>query len=266
MSDKSIVLAFTIPLSILVTVASLGGLLSPTLYTQETMDWMAQATAQDAVDLFLVVPILSVASLFVSRRERMAEPIWGGSLLYLAYTFLIYCFSIHFNSFFLVYIGTLGLSIYGLIYFMIRQHRQPAVKGLVDRRPAQFIGIYFLVIAILFFGLWLAEVIPATLGGFTPASVKNAGLVTNPVQVIDLSFFLPGIFIMGVLLLRSHRWALILAPVLLVFFVLMDITIVVIMIVQSMRLGTTNPVAMAMMSALTLLSGSCLLWMMRKSY
>jgi len=263
---RNLVLILTLPLAALVAVASLGGLLSPNVYAQESSDWTAQAVAQDAVDLFLVVPILTIASLFVFRQERLAEPVWGGSLLYLIYTFIIYGFSVHFNVLFLVYIAVLGLSAYGFIYFMILQHHQPAIKGLIDQRPAKVIGIYFLVIAVLFYGLWLAEIIPANVGGYTPATVETAGLFTNPVQVIDLAFFLPGIFIIGILLLRQHRLGMILTPVLLVFFVLMDITITVILVVQYTRLGTINPVVMIIMSTLAVVSGTMLTWLLKKSY
>ncbi len=264
--QKKLVLLLSLPLSALVTIASLAGLLSPTLYGQETLDWMAQATAQDAVDLFLLVPILTITALFVYRQERLAEPIWGGALLYLVYTFLIYSFSVHFNALFLVYVTALGLAVYVFIYFMKLQHSQPTIKGLTDQRPARIIASYFLVIALLFYVLWLSEVVPATLHGYTPATIVSAGLLTNPVHVIDLSIFLPGIFITGLLLFKHHPLSLILAPVLLAFFVLMDITIAVIMIVQYTRLGTYNPVVMVIMPILALVSGILLSWMLRKSY
>lgn len=263
---RNLVLLLSLPLAVLVAVASLAGLLAPTLYAQETPDWMAQAAAQDAVDLFLLVPILTISSLFVYRQERLAEPVWGGALLYLIYTFLIYGFSVHFNSLFLVYVTVLGLAVYGFIYFLILQHRQPTIKGLMDQKPARIIAIYFLSIAALFYLLWLSEVVPASLQGYTPATIASAGLLTNPVHVIDLSIFLPGIFITGILLLKRHSLSLILAPVLLVFFVLMDATIAVIMIVQFTRLGTANPVVMVIMPMLALISGVLLSWMLRKSY
>jgi hypothetical protein len=265
-TQKNLVLFLSMPLAVLVAVASMMGLLSPDIYVKETPDWVAQAVAQDAMDLFLVVPLMTIAALFVYRQERLAEPIWGGSLLYLIYTFIIYSFSVHFNVMFLVYVLALGLSAYSFLYFMILQRMQPTIKGMMDQRPARFIGIYFLVIAVLFYGLWLAEVVPAVIGGYTPATVTTAGLFTNPVQAVDLSFFLPGIFITGILLLRQHTLAMILAPVLLVFFVLMDITITVIMAVQYTRGSVVSPAVMIVMTILALVSAVCLSWLLRKSY
>lgn len=254
-------LLISLPLVLAVAQASLSGLLFPETYAQETTDWKMQAVAQDAVDLFLVLPLLTISSLFVFHNQRFAQPIWGGALLYLVYTFLIYGFNVHFNSMFLVYVAALGLSAYGFIAFM----RLPSANKTINTNgPRKVIGLYFIIIAAAFYLLWLADIIPSIRDGVTPASVLKAGLVTNPVHVIDLSFFLPGIFIIGVMFLQHHPIALKLAPVLLVFFVLMDITIAVIALVQ----GSNAPLGYILagsMSILTLASGLLLSWLMNSS-
>jgi hypothetical protein len=265
-AHKTSILAFSIPLIALVGISSIAGLLLPALYEKETADWISQSTTQDAVDLFLLLPILTISSLFAYRQERLAEPIWGGSLLFLIYTFVIYCFNIHFNSLFLVYVAILGLSTYGFLYFLNRQFHQPTVKGLTSEMPVKVIGNYFLVIALLFYGLWLMEVLPASVQGYSPRALIEAGLFTNPVHVIDLSFFLPAIFITGIFLLRRKSVGFIIAPVLLVFFVLIDITIAVIMTVQSTTSGQNNSAAIGVMALLAVVSGGFLTWFLRKSY
>lgn len=242
--------------------ASLAGLLYPETYAAETSDWTAQAAAQDAVDLFLVLPLLTISTLFVFHGQRLAQPVWGGSLLYLVYTFIVYGFDVHFNSMFLIYIAALGLSAYGFIAFM----RLPsAVKTIHSTGPTKVIGWYFIAVALIFYLLWLSEIIPFIRDGVTPAAILKAGLPTNPVHVIDLSFFLPGVFIVGVMMLRHQPIALKLAPALLVFFVLMDITIAVIILVQ----GNNEPASFVIpgiMAILSLGSGLLLSWLMNRSY
>ena len=49
--------------------------------------------------------------------------------------------------------------------------------------------------------------------------------MTNPVHVIDLAIFLPGLFLTGLMLLKDKRLAFSTAPLLLVFCTLMNITI-----------------------------------------
>jgi len=71
-----------------------------------------------------------------------------------------------------------------------------------------------------------------------PKVLIETGLPTNPVHVLDLSVILPGIFISGLLVLRKKPLGYILTPVMLVFFILMNITIgVLVIMMQQQRLG-----------------------------
>jgi hypothetical protein len=118
---------------------------------------------------------------------------------------------------------------------------------------------------VLFFLLWLADIIPAILQSTTPPSLVTAGLVTNPVHVLDLAIFLPGVFIVGLLLRRQHPLGLLLAPVLLVFFVLMDITIAVIFVAQQSIGAPVNIPGMVLMSLMALLSLTGLAWFLKST-
>ena len=263
-SRPKVVLAFTLPLAGLLVLSSLAGLLRPELYGKETADWLAQTTAQDMIDLLLVVPVVTMAGLYLYRGERLAAPVWGGALLYLVYTFLIYCFSVHFNRLFLAYTTILGLSAYGLIYYCRFEERNP-VLGFVPENVRRYVGAYFIVIAVLFSFLWLADVVPAVWTDQVPAAILTAGLVTNPVQVIDLSFLRPGVLIVGVLLRRNHHLGLLLAPALLIFFILMDITIAVIFLAQRAAGTAVGLIGPLVMLALAVLTGAAYLWLVRRS-
>ena len=100
-----------------------------------------------------------------------------------------------------------------------------STRNVETSRLTKTIGIYFLVVAMLFYFLWLTEVIPAMLQDTIPKSLTDVGLPTNGVHVIDLAIILPAIFLTGVLLLKRKPLASALAPAVLTFFVLMDITI-----------------------------------------
>ncbi|MBL7851473.1 MAG: hypothetical protein JNN04_11270 [Cyclobacteriaceae bacterium] len=262
-TTRNYTLWFTVPLALLLALVSLAGLLRPEIYRAETADWTVQATAQDAIDFFLILPVLAVSGLYMHRGERRAEPIWGGTVLYLIYTFIIYGFSVHFNSLFLAYVAILGLSAYAFLYSVRRQLRQPAFQALSSVRPAKAVGIYFLAVAVLFSLLWLADIVPALVQGITPPSLVAAGLSTNPVHVLDLSVVLPGVFIVGLLLIRQHPLGLLFAPVLLVFFVLMDITITVILAAQPSADGSSPVPVMVVMTGMALLSLAALGWLIK---
>lgn len=253
-------LYFSLPLAALVTVASCAGLWTPNFYSQETPNWQIQSLGQDAVDLFLLVPCLLITSLLAYRKSNSAKLLWGGIVLYLVYTFLIYCFDVHFNGMFLVYCFALGLSVFASLYFLHEQVKNSAKHTFTSNASVKTIGIYFIFVAVVFYFLWLSEIIPAILHHVTPKSLSEVGLPTNAVHVIDLSVFLPAIFIVGISLLRKKTGMIFLVPVLLTFFVVMDITIGTLVVVMKMK-NLTGDLSVAMiMAVFTLVSLFLLIW------
>jgi hypothetical protein len=153
-------------------------------------------------------------------------------MLFAAYSFLIYAFAIHFNAWFLLYCAALGLSVYGLAGTLALIAGRPA--PMPDSLAARVTGCFLLATAVLFALIWLADIVPAMIEGVTPAAVTEAGLMTNPVHVIDLSIYLPGQALVGLGLLAGrpagHRFA----PVVLAFGVLMAANLAAIMLVTSL--------------------------------
>jgi hypothetical protein len=206
------------------------------------------------VNLFLIAPVLLVAALYSFQGVKIAFLMWGGTVAYLVYTFLIYCFAVHFNVLFLIYCLILGLSSFSLFWFFTTQLRTPVVTRLDSRPFLKFTGAYFIIISVTFYALWLLEVIPANLANGVPRSLTDTGLMTNPVHAIDLSVFLPLVFTSGVMAISARPLAAILIPVILIFFVLMDFTIATLTIVMIQNgLGGSIFIVLAM-GVLALLS------------
>lgn len=225
----------SLPLAVLVACAALGGLFVPSIYARETASWAAQGTGQDWVDLLLVAPALAVAGVHSLRGSLRARLVLGGALVYTAYSFVLYAFEVHFNSLFLVYCATLGLSFYGLLAqfpWLVGEDARSWYRGPV---PARLTGIFLLVIAVGFGLLWLGQVIPALLAGRDPAGLSDIRLPTNPVHVLDLSLLLPALAFTGVSLLRGGALGHALGPVMLGFDVFMPLAIAGMVIVMQAR-------------------------------
>ncbi len=251
--------------ALLVSLASVTGLTVPGFYQAETPNWQAQTYGQDWVDLFIVVPCLLISSWLAWRGSKAALYIWAGVLTYLLYSFLIYAVAIHFNRMFLVYCFVLGLSFYGLGWFLFQLVSNPPLPENFRNIPRKFTAVYFIALSVLFYFLWLSEIIPSVLSGKTPPSVTDTGLFTNVVHVIDLSVFLPAIFITGVLLWRRSAPGFALAQVLLSFFVLMDITIGVLDLIMKQR-GLTETMTMGwIMAGMALFSLVLLMLFVRRT-
>lgn len=242
-TERKYVLILSLPLFVLILTSSLVGLIFSKIYDHSTPNWLVQTIGQDAIDLFIVLPVLMTSALYSFKKNRIAWGVWGGTLAYLAYTFVIYSFAVIFNSLFLIYCMVLGLASYALAFFAYIQMQSIGS----DRRSDKVTGWYFVVVSVCFAILWLSEIVPATISGTLPASLIKAGLSVNPIHVLDLAFFLPMVFITGIAILRNRRWPHLVTPSLLVFFILMDITIGVLSLAMRKNdVGGSIQVAIAM--------------------
>lgn len=256
-SRDKIILALSLIIGILIAVTSFFGAFSGNFYFKETENWQAQSVGQDYINLFVVI-FLVVTALMVYNKNTYGILLWAGAILYLIYTYLIYCFDIHFNIFFVAYCMILGLCFYSLLYFFYSQIGIVTLE-IRNYKIVKVTAFYFLTISILFYCLWLMEIVPSIINNRTPDSLTEAGLVTNPVHVIDLSVVLPGIFITGLLLLKENKLGFLLAPIILTFFILMDITIGALTIVMAQRGIETNKAVTVIMAVLAMFSAVILI-------
>ena len=257
------ILFFSLPLAVFVIIVSYAGLFIPDTYAKETANWTAQAIGQDIIDLFLITPLLLITSWLAYKKNRVALFLWSGVLVYLIYTFVLFCFAIHFNYLFIVYCMTLGLSFYAFLYFLLSQIKEPVASWYNDRVPVKTVGIYLIILSGLFYLIWLSEIIPATINNITPATITETGLITNPVHALDLSVVLPGMMIVAILLIKRKPLGLLLAPAVLTFGILMDITIGSLMIVMNMRGIETDLSLTVIMGLLALFTLGLLIWFLK---
>lgn len=249
------ILAFSVPLVLLLIIASSIGLFTENFYSKETFNWQVQSAGQDMIDLFLITPSLLITALLVYRTNSFKTALlWAGTALYIAYTFIIFCFDVHFNSLFMLYCFILGLSLYAAAWFFYTMMKRNMTIETDHTLTGKATGIFFMVIAVAFYFLWLAEIVPSLASGATPASLVETGLVTNPVHVLDLAVFLPATFITGVLLLKKKQAGFLLAPLLLFFFILMDITIGWLTLLMNTKGLTENISVAIVMMALAAIS------------
>jgi hypothetical protein len=213
---------------LLVIVGTIG-IFTKDFYFRETFNWNVQAIAQDIVDLFIISPILIVSAVAASKNSKTALLVWGGTNLFLIYTFAIYCFAVHFNYLFIMYCALFGLSIYSFVYFVFINSVSIDNISLNEKFPIKTTSIFLIIISVLFYLLWLSEIIPATINNSAPKSLAETGILTNPVHVIDLAVCLPGMIITAVLLFKKKYIGIILAPAVLVFCGEMSLSIGILM-------------------------------------
>lgn len=248
----------SLALALLLAAMSLVAIVHPALYRHETPSYAAQALGQDWADLLVGAPWLVVAARTARRGSRRGQLLLGGGLAYALYEFLIYAFAVHFNGLFLVYCAGLGLSVLALVTMLAHLTREDVRSWFVTGAPLRGPAAFLFALGVMFAFAWLSEVVPALVRGTVPASILEAGLLTNPVHVIDLSLLLPAHFAAGVLAFRRHAAAYALAPVLLAFDVLMSLSIAAVALGMFM-LGLTTTLSITWVMLMLCLASASLL-------
>ena len=232
-TDYKIITILSVLLAIALAIVSFYGVFDASTYQRDAESIAVQGIGQDIVDLFLVVPVLIISLYFARKSAEKALMIHSGTVLYIVYSFVIYCFGVHFNNLFLWYCAVLGLSFYTFIVD-IRLLNSLEINP-QKNYPLKTMAFYFLIIALMFYGLWLKDVIPAIINNSLPVSVRDYNLLVNPVHVLDIALVLPGLVITAVLLLKKSKKGILFAPVFLVFIVLMAVALIAMVIMLKMK-------------------------------
>ena len=207
----------TLPIAFLIATATGSELFVDDLFRGDAPTFVAQAIGQDLVTLGVALPALVVCGILASRGSERARLVWLGVLVYLVYTYVIYAFQVHFNQLFLVYLASLGCSLYALIGGLATTDFEHVKARFTQRTPVRAASVFLFVVAVLFYFSWLGEVVPALIAGEVPKSVTDNGTPTNGVHVLDMAWILPAMGLMALWLWRRLAMGYALAGVLLTF-------------------------------------------------
>lgn len=196
-------------------VASLVGLLMPDFYARDPPLIQPQEVGQDLVTLLVGVPMLVVGALLAARGSLRGAIVTAGGFFYMVYAYLSYAVGTRFNALFLVYVLVFSASAYGLAIALVALMRDMPRVIAWDRFPRRSLAITFFVIAAVFAGMWLSDIVPAMLSGNPPRAAVQFETPTSVVHVLDLGVVLPLLTVTGLLLLRRHPFAIPLAGVVL---------------------------------------------------
>jgi hypothetical protein len=205
------------------------------IYAKLTPVFLPQALAQDIANLCLVSPAWLILVVLALRGSLRAYLLWLGVLIFTVYNYMIYSFSIPFGPLFLLWVAVLGLSIFALIGGVTAVNHNAVALRFANKNAIVVVAWVLMVTALVFVLLWLSEDVPALLTGLTPQSLTDMALPTNPVHVLDLAFFLPAVFLIGVLLLKRTPLGYTLALPFMVFLILTSVPILLTPVVQSIR-------------------------------
>jgi hypothetical protein len=248
--------------AVLAAVGSVIALSVKSIYVGLTPAFLAEALAQDVVNVAIVSPFWFVLVWLALRGSLRAYLLWLGVLTFTVYNYVIYAFAIPFGPLFLLWVAVLGLCLYALIGAITSFEYNAVQSFFTNRRAVTVVAFFLIITALLFSLLWLSEDVPALISGRTPQDLIERDLRTNPVHVLDFAFFLPAAIISAVFLLKRKPFGYVVAPAFMVFLILTGIPILVTPVIQAGRGQEPGWSVVVPIATLTVLSITLLWWLM----
>lgn len=205
----------TIIIAVLATIASAGGLFISGLYRDNPLITSAWH-GNDFVTLIIAVPLMVTSLIFTMRGSQKAQLVWIGTLGYMLYNYIFYLYGAAFNRFFLIYVLLFALSIYGLIFAMIKIDVNAINQKLHANMPVKWISGFMMFFAVLLGGLWIAISLSFVFNGQIPKPILQTDHPTGVVFATDLSLLVPALILGSTLLWKRHPWGYVLASIVLI--------------------------------------------------
>ena len=211
----------------------------------------AQGTS--LVILLVAVPALVVSMMLEARGSARAGIVWLGALGYILYNSILFSFDVAFNRLFPFHVAMLSLALWSLVVLLIQVDTNELRARFTPNRNLRLIAIYLVASAALFLVTWMRDFVPALIHNTSPGSLDKTLMLTNPIQVMDLSATLPLMFLAGIWLWRRQPWGYLLAGLLLVTLTIETLSIAVDQIFGHRHDSTQSLEAVPLMVGLTLI-------------
>ncbi|MEL6591640.1 MAG: hypothetical protein AAFQ68_16230 [Bacteroidota bacterium] len=207
----------TLSLLLLLAIVGYCGAFVNNTYRLDAATMIPIWQGKDMVHLLIMLPLMGFSLRQMHRQRSGWMLLFGGMIFTLLYHFFAYAFAVHFNDLFLLYCLILGLSFYLFVFFLRKVARIERERLFREDAPLRLIGGYLILVSLSLYVMALSEVIPALQNASPPDFLTENGLLTDPIQVLDLSIFLPSMLVAGILLIRQHTMGYLVSAVFLVF-------------------------------------------------
>jgi hypothetical protein len=227
-------------IALLASIASFAGLFMKGLYKDNDLVISAWQ-GKDIVTLFVVVPMMLVALFYLNRDSSKAKLFWMGSLWYMFYNYMFYMFGATFNTSFLLYVGLVILSIYTLIFALIRTDPKELSQRFRIKTPVKWISGFMLTFAVLLGGMWTILSLSFIFTGQVHQSIAQTGHQTAVVFAVDLTLLIPPLVLAGILLWKKNPWGFVLSTIVLIKATAYGLVLIIMSIVSYFKIGIIDP-------------------------
>lgn len=189
------------------------------LYRYDTLFFGAGYKGQDAVVLFLGVPLLIVAILLYQRGSLAGHLSLVGLLGYFIYIYASMAFGAAYNPLFLLYTVVLSISLFGFIVAFNSAVLKLSALDDLSSLPGRGLIIFMFISGAITLFVWGAPLIEALVTGSTPARMDS--YTTMVTYALDLAIITPATIICGFMILRGNALGFVVAMPLLTLIILL---------------------------------------------
>ena len=191
---------------------SAGGLLIPSLYRDNAFV-LSTWRGNDLVTLVVAVPLLVVSLVLAVRGSARAYLVWVGALDYMLYNFGFYLFGSAFNRFFLLYAALFAMSIWAIVFALIRIEVTALASRFSAGTPVRSIAGFMIFVGAGLSAVYIMQWLGFASSGNVPPIVQRTAHPTNVVFGLDLSLIVPVLVVGGIWLWQRKPWGYVLSAV-----------------------------------------------------
>lgn len=200
------------------------------LYRLDTLFTAAGYRGQDAVALFLGVPLLVVATLLYQRRSLVGHLMLTGLLGYFLYLYSSMALGATYNPIFVVYVAVFATSLFAFILSFNDVLLRLAALNISAAVPRIALGVFMFAAGAVTLFVWGGPIVTALMAGVPPDRLDS--YTTMVTYALDLAVITPATFISGYLVLRRNAVGVALAVPLLTLLVMLTPQIILSTIFQ----------------------------------
>lgn len=172
------------------------------IYRFDTIFFSAGFRGNDAVTVFLELPLLIIAILLYRRGSIRGGFLLAGSLAYVLYNSFSLGTSAAYNPLFLLYIATFTSSLFAFGVLWAQFDFSALQKHILSGMPGRGAAIYLFISGIMTALLWLSDILPSLVEGNPPPLLGP--YTTAITYFVDLGIIAPLCLLAGFWLLRRN--------------------------------------------------------------
>jgi hypothetical protein len=172
------------------------------LYQYDTLFFGAGFKGQDAVVLFLGVPLLIIALILSQRGSLSGQLFLTGMLGYFLYVYASMALGASYNKLFLLYIIIFSASLFAFMQAFASVDLDLIAARIPNQLPIRGLATFMFAAGSITLFVWGAPLVTALIRGGTPERMDS--YTTMVTFALDLAVITPATFLCAILVLRGE--------------------------------------------------------------